>query len=376
MKISFILPTASMAGGIRVVAIYAKALCEMGHEVVLVSPPPRILPFKDKLKSIIKGKGWPTPRGTKSHLDDISVTHLILDEWRPVVDDDVPDADVIIATWWETAEWIMALSDKKGAKVYFVQHHEVHPYLPIERCKATYRFPMHKIVIAKWLENTMDCDYNDTEVDLVSNSVDHEQFFAPVRGKQNIPTVGFLYSKSSYKGVDITLEVINKLRNKFPELRVISFGSVKPVDMNELGERIEFHHSPEQDEIRDIYSKCDIWITASKTEGFNLPAMEAMACRTPVASTKAGWPEEVIEEGVNGVLVNVDDVDALSNGIASILSLSDEEWMKISEGAYQTTAESSWDVSAELFEDALKNACVRSSRGEISGMCRGNIDEQ
>ena len=359
MKITFVLPTVNMSGGIRVVAIYAKALCEMGHEVVLVSPPQRLLSFKDKLKSFIKGRGWPALRDTKSHLDDISIEHIILDIWRPVVDNDVPDADVVIATWWETAEWVMALSDRKGAKVYFVQHHEVHPYLPIERCKATYRLPMHKIVIAKWLKNIMDCDYNDTEVDLVSNSVDHEKFFAPSRDKQSRPTIGFLYSPSSYKGVDITLKVVKKLRDKYQDLRVISFGTAKPIEGSFNSGEIEFYHSPKQHEIRELYSQCDIWITASRTEGFNLPAMEAMACRTPVASTKAGWPEEAIQHGINGALVDVDDINNLAECVENILSLPNSDWRAMSENAFKTVQNSSWKDSASQFEKALENACLR-----------------
>jgi len=376
MRITFILPTVNMSGGIRVISIYAKALEGMGHTVTLVSPPKKKYSFKEQLKSLVRGNGWLIQSKPISHLDSLDLNHHIIEKWRPIVESDVPDADVIIATWWETAEWVINLPDSKGAKVYFIQHHEIHPYLPFERCKATYQLPMHKIVIAKWLKEIMSNDYFDSKTDLVPNSVDHEHFFSPIRAKQNVPTVGFLYSHSSYKGVDITLKVIDKLREQFAELRVITFGSVKPEDPTELDGRIEFHYSPAQDTIRDIYSECDVWITASKTEGFNLPAMEAMACRTPVASTKAGWPDEAITNGLNGVLVNVDDINALANGVATILSLTNDEWKKMSENAHETTKNSTWDSSAKLFEAALNNACMRACHNEISGHCiKGTINE-
>jgi len=210
MKITFILPVASMGGGIKVAAIYAKALTEKGHGVVIISPPPPGQPIRRKIKSFLTGHGWPSQK-PNSHLDGLNLDHRILDRYRPVIDSDVPDADVIIATWWETAEWVSALSDSKGAKIYFIQHHEVHEYLPVERSRATYRLPFHKIVIAKWLLNIMRTEYGDTDVDLVPNSVDHSQFFSEVRGKQLQPTVGFLYSPSLYKGVDIAMSVTNNL---------------------------------------------------------------------------------------------------------------------------------------------------------------------
>jgi hypothetical protein len=47
----------------------------------------------------------------------------------------------VIATWWETAEWVDRLSVSKGKKVYFIQHYEAFDYLPKERVEATWRLP-------------------------------------------------------------------------------------------------------------------------------------------------------------------------------------------------------------------------------------------
>lgn len=360
MRISFILPTVSMGGGIRVVAIYAKALVQKGHDVVVISPPSQEVTIKRKIKSLITGHGWPKSRLNPSHLNGLGLDHRVLDYWRPVIDSDVPDADIVVATWWETAEWVNALSASKGAKIYFIQHHEVHEYLPVDRSRATYRLPLHKVVIAKWLQNVMRAEYGDADVDLVPNGVDHNHFFSGVRGKQPVPTVGFLYSPSNYKGVDVTVQVINNLRVIFPNLRVIVFGAYKPEEEEAFYDRTEFYYSPPQDKIRDIYAQCDVWITASRSEGFNLPAMEAMACRTPVVSTKAGWPEEAVVTSRNGVLVDVDDVHALTQGAALILALSDEEWREMSNNAYLTVASSSWQESANQFERVLVRAYQQS----------------
>lgn len=95
--------------------------------------------------------------------------------------------------------------------------------------------------------------------------------------------------------------------------------------------------------------------------------MEAMACRTPVVSTRTGWPEEAIVTGNNGILVDVDDVGALVNGISQILLLNDAEWSAMSSRAYSTVASCSWESSARQFEAALENACRRARLGEIRG---------
>jgi len=291
----------------------------------------------------------------------------VLDCWRPITDRDVPDADVVVATWWETAEWVAALSPRKGAKVYFVQHHEIFSYLPSDRSRDTYRLPMHKIVVARWLQNLMQTEYGDRFADLVPNSVDHNQFFAAARSKQTSPTVGLMYATAPFKGVDLSLFAIDKVRKDFPDLRIVSFGAEVPRRQLALPEGAKFLHSPPQDYIRNIYAQCDVWLTASRSEGFNLPAMEAMACRTPVVATRTGWPEEAVKTGWNGVLVDCEDIEELARGVSWILSQPDPLWREISANAYATVEGSSWTASAKLFEEALQRAYLRAQKGEIGG---------
>jgi hypothetical protein len=41
--------------------------------------------------------------------------------------------------------------------------------------------------------------------------------------------------------------------------------------------------------------------------------------------------------------------------------------MRLSANAYETVADSNWENSVTLFEDALKHGCERAARGEIDG---------
>lgn len=369
MRITFILPTVTMGGGTRVVGIYAQELMKRGHQVCLISPPLQRLPLREKFTSWLKGAGWPPHRSRfPSHLDQLALDHRILDVWRPVTDEDVPDGDIVIATWWETAEWVNNLGWEKGAKVYFIQHHEVFPHLPA-RSRETYLLPMHKVVVAQWLKQMMISEYGDNEVDVVPNSVDHSQFFAPVRGKQNAPTVGLLYSGAPFKGVDLSIAALRIVGRRLSGLRIVCFGSERARPDLELPDETEFFFDPPQNELRNLYARCDVWITASRTEGFNLPAMEAMACRTPVVSTRAGWPAEAVKSEWNGILVEVDDLTALAYGIEWVLTRSDEDWRSLSANAYATVSSSSWAGSAAMFERALEHACLRAARNDIAGQC-------
>lgn len=344
MDITFVLPTVNLSGGTRVAAIYAGWLTRFGHRVVTVSPPAPV-----SIRDRLLGRRMPAAR---SHFDGSGLDHRILDRARPVEGRDVPDADAVIATWWETAEWVARLAPAKGTKIYFVQGHEVFDWLPVARSAATYRLPMHKIVIAAWLKRVMAAEYGEHDVSLVPNSVEPAQFFAPVRGKGEPPTLGFLYSRSPLKGIDIGLKAIAHLRARIPTLRVLAFGEHAP-HPGELGGGIEFHLAPAQTMLRELYARCDVWLTASRSEGFNLPAMEAMACRTPVVATRTGWPEEAIVDGVNGWCVDVDDVDALTQAAQRVLASSDADWRALSQRAFETVQHSSWEASARMFEQVL-----------------------
>lgn len=357
-----------MSGGLKVIAIYARSLTQMGHDVCVVSPPPPAVPFTDKLKLWLKGKGWPNDRSeTNSPLDGAGFNHHVIDRYRPVTDDDVPNGDVVIATWWETAEWVSALNACKGSKVYFIQGHEIYNFLPYERTRATYLLPFHKIVVSRWLQRVMNEQYGDRTVDVVPNSVDRTQFFAPIRGKQPAPSIGFLYATAHLKGLDTAFAALRILRDQIPNLRMISFGTQRPIRGLGLLKGTEFIFSPPQRTIRELYARCDAWITASRSEGFNLPALEAMACRTPVVSTKTGWPEKGIKCRWNGALADIEDVKGLAKGAAWILSRSDAEWRDVSANAYATALTGSWHDSVKMFEAALENARRRAARGEIDG---------
>jgi len=357
-----------MAGGTRVISIYAQQLKRRGHIVRVISPPHPSVPLRRKLKAKLLGRDIPEgPREISSHFDQVEMEHHVLERFRPVREEDVPDSDVVIATWWETAEWVNSLSPKKGAKVYFIQHHEIFEHLPVARCEATYRLPMHKIVVARWLQTVMRDRYSDYRVDVVPNSVDHAQFFAGVRRKQNVPTIGVLYGSVSFKGLDVSLDAIRAVQKRISNTRIISFGSERVKASLPLPPGAEFTFKPDQNDLRQLYSRCDVWVTASRSEGFNLPAMEAMACRTPVVSTRAGWPEEAIKTNYNGVLVDVDDSVGLANGVEWVLMRDESEWTTLSTNAFNTVIGSSWEASADMFETALFRACERAARGEIAG---------
>lgn len=355
MRITFVLPDASLAGGVRVVAIYAKKLQARGHKVTIISTPRAPQPLKEKFRSVLRGQGWPSPL-PPSHLDDTPADHRVLDRWRPVTDADVPDADVVIATWWETAEWVANLSPSKGAKAYFLQHDETLFASSHDRALATWSLPMHKIAVARWLVDLARARGADAdEVSLVPNSVDLDQFHASPRGKQASPTVGMMYSRARFKACDVTLRAVEIASRQIPDLKLVAFGIPAPDESLPLPTNTSYTRQPAQEKIREIYSSCDAWIVASRSEGFGLPILEAMACRTPVIATPAGAAPELLSHG-GGVLVKIEDAKDLAGAIVRIAAMNDASWRAMSDAAYATATRYTWDDATDRFESALKRA--------------------
>jgi len=59
MRITFVAPPVDMAGGIKVMVIYAQRLMRRGHNVCIVSPPSPVPSVFCENEELLRGKGWP-----------------------------------------------------------------------------------------------------------------------------------------------------------------------------------------------------------------------------------------------------------------------------------------------------------------------------
>jgi glycosyltransferase involved in cell wall biosynthesis len=365
MRVSFVIPADNLAGGTRVVVMYAEYLRRRGHQVLVVSIPPQSLPIQRRIKSLLTGGGWPTNKKGPSYFDQVEVDHRVIESARPVEDRDLPDADVVVATWWATAEWVAKLSPNKGAKAYLIQQLESNfKNMPADRVHATWLLPMQKIVVSPWLAEVARDRFDDPGAIVVPNGIDLNLFQAPRRGKRARPTVGFLYAPGSpHKGTAMALSVINNAARHVPGLHVRAFGVGKLNPSAPLPPGSDYIQRPPQHLLREIYADCDVWLCTSISEGYHLPPHEAMACRCPVVSTRVGGPMDLIKDGVNGYLLDTDDVNGLTNRLVEVLKLSEPAWQRMSEAAYESIRHFTWEEAAIVLEGGLKVAIERFGNG-------------
>lgn len=78
----------------------------------------------------------------------------------------------------------------------------------------------------------------------------------------------------------------------------------------------------DDDRMREFYNSLDIYICASRCEGGPRPALESAACGVPVISTDVGLIPELIDDGVNGFIVDR-NYEAIKQGLLKVVSLRD-----------------------------------------------------
>ena len=72
--------------------------------------------------------------------------------------------------------------------------------------------------------------------------------------------------------------------------------------------------------VEEILHGADLFLLPSAGESFGLAALEALSCEVPVIAADAGGVPEVIEEGVDGLLYPVGDVEGMARGALELLS--------------------------------------------------------
>lgn len=119
---------------------------------------------------------------------------------------------------------------------------------------------------------------------------DLEMFYPDNKKKNDKIVIGWTGSLTNHPGKRGYHEFIKPITDEIPELELkVQDGSVNPIT--------------DDNKMREFYNSLDLYIVASRSEGTPRPAIEAAACGVPVISTDVGIIPELIEDEVNGFVV-------------------------------------------------------------------------
>ncbi|MFY9579272.1 MAG: glycosyltransferase family 4 protein [Gaiellaceae bacterium] len=123
------------------------------------------------------------------------------------------------------------------------------------------------------------------------------------------------------KGPDTLVASVTRLRDSIPELFVLLTGPARGFVRREL-ERVGIPYRHVQlasrDELAVAYHALDVQLVASRQEGGPKAVLESMATGVPIVTTRVGQAPELVVDGENGLLADVEDVEALAGAVTRI----------------------------------------------------------
>jgi len=345
MRVTFLIPGPARIpmGGVKVVVEYARRLVTRGHTVRVLGTERPGDGLRDRLFGAavaLRDRFHGVPREPYYRAKGVGTETLPSPAARHV-----PDADVVIATGWQTAAWVHALPASKGAKGYFIQGHEVHLD---PRAAATWQLPLAIFTCARWLADEVRAA-GVPALGYLPNALDDDEFGldAPLAGRA--PRALWLYHRHPLKGPAEGIAAIGRIRAMRPDAEVDVFCARPP--RHRLPDGVRVHVRPDRPTLRRLYNEASVFLHTSHVEGWPLPPMEAMACGAAVVAAANDGVREYLD-ATCGRLVPVGDAHALADAAIGLLH-DDGERIRLAQAARSRVASFSWDDSTTRLEGFL-----------------------
>lgn len=321
-SITFTLPGSGKkpAGGYKVVYEYATHLSDRGYQVTVIHPATLYIdrPPQDRLKAL---RYIPLSL-TRGYRPDkwFRIGPRVCLRWVPSLNSrHIPDADVVVATAWQTAEWVATYADRKGRRIYFL-----HDYEHYMTASEDFKQRIHKsfkrglqIVCSSPAVRSMVQDAGGYIAAEIPNGLDFSIYYkAHETADAERNMIGFPARSEEFKGTGDAVHALTRVKRSFPKIDVWSFG---PKPVRGLPKWVRFYLQPSDHQLRDLYNRTSIFVTASHYEGWGLPGAEAMACGAALVSTDNGGVRAYASDGETALLSPAKEPVALANNIARLI---------------------------------------------------------
>ncbi len=189
--------------------------------------------------------------------------------------------------------------------------------------------------ISNYLKEKTIESFNVTrEIEVVTNFVNCDVYTpikdeagrADARRKLAAPHEAILMHLSNFRPVKRVVDVVKifaRVAKEIPaQLVLVGDGPDRSAAewlAHDLGIQGKVHFLGKQDRVNELLPLADLLLMPSELESFGLVALEAMACKVPPIATRVGGVPELIDDGENGLLFNVGDVEGMSQGALNLL---------------------------------------------------------
>jgi len=235
------------------------------------------------------------------------------------------------------------------------------------------------ITVSKWMKEQIVRQYPKIDPSLISviyNSVDVENF-SPSKGK-NFPErdiVLFVGRLIAAKGVRYLVEAIPKVLREYPNTLFIFTGSGNSLPYQRRLKELRvpeknfmfLGYLKESSDLVEYYRASSVFVAPTLYENLPIRVLEAMACGVPVVASNVCAIPEVIDNGVNGILIQPGSVGELAEAICRLLG-DPSLRRKMGDNARKTVLEKfNWKVNAiktvEVYQQILDSLSCKNRKG-------------
>jgi glycosyltransferase involved in cell wall biosynthesis len=204
-------------------------------------------------------------------------------------------------------------------------------------------------------------------IEVIPNGMDLSALGPAGGPRYEEPTVVYLGRLKRYKGVDLIMRAVARLRAEGVPVRFLVGGrgdherALRALaEELRLGESVRFLGFVTEEQKKEMFQRAWVHALTSPKEGWGIANLEAAACGTATVASDAPGLRDSVVHGVTGLLVPHGDVAALAGALGRILG--DPELRdRLGRQARSFAERFSWDASAEAMEGFLARV-VRSSR--------------
>ncbi len=353
MRISFILSSLWLSGGVRVIVEYANRLTARGHQIALVVPGDTLDPdMLNEMDTRVSVRQTRLARGPRSNV--LQMIRLMWSLARAV-----PPSDVIVSTHTPTtaASLLAGRLLRRGRLVWLYQdYREMFIGRPYEDWLMRHALRWHKcaLTVSDYSRRELTT-YSPGKVIVVGEGLSHPELFHPLSDESyhhasSQKTILFLGDMRPRKGLPDFLQAANLI---YERLRDIKLLIVSKEDCQiESSVPFEYIYRPTRVELARLYATCDLFVSASWWESFGLPPLEAMACGAPVVLTDSGGVREYARHEENCLMGPARDPAALAGAMWRVLN-DPTLARRLAANGPPTAARFTWDRAVDRFEAAI-----------------------
>jgi glycosyltransferase involved in cell wall biosynthesis len=194
--------------------------------------------------------------------------------------------------------------------------------------------------------------------------IDH-QVFVPAGAETSDPTIAYVGRLRRYKGLDIVIRAVARLRLEGFAARLVIVGqgddagrlTQLAADL-ELENVVDFRGFVSEAEKVSILQSAWVNVYPSPKEGWGITNIEAAACATPSVASDSPGLRESVRDGLTGFLVPHSDVEAWAGAIRRLIEDCDLR-RRMGRESVEHAKRFTWEATTEEMEDILKMSASR-----------------